>query len=57
MNTDPRFLEALDAKTNGEKLEVPVTYMIPAAIMGSGLGANRTHSGDYDIQLFDEKKL
>jgi hypothetical protein len=23
--------------------------------MGSGLGANNTNSGDYDIQLFDEK--
>jgi hypothetical protein len=22
--------------------------------MGSGLGANQTYSGDYDIQLFDE---
>jgi hypothetical protein len=54
MNMDPRFLEALDPKPNGEKLEVPVTHMIPAAIMGSGLGANQTHSGDYDIQLFDE---
>jgi len=54
MNMDPRFLEALNAKPNGEKLEVPVTHMIPAVIMGSGLGANQTHSGDYDIQLFDE---
>jgi hypothetical protein len=54
MNMDPCFLEALDPKPNGEKLEVPVTHMIPAAIMGSGLGANQTHSGDYDIQLFDE---
>jgi hypothetical protein len=54
MNMDPSFLEALDPKPNGEKLEVPVTHMIPAAIMGSGLGANQTHSGDYDIQLFDE---
>ena len=54
MNIDPHFLEALDPKPNGEKLEVPVTHMIPAAIMGSGLGANQTHSGDYDIQLFDE---
>jgi hypothetical protein len=54
MNMDPRFLEALDPKPNGEKLEVPVTHMIPAAIMGSGLGANQTNSGDYDIQLFDE---
>jgi len=54
MNIDPRFLEALDPKPNGDKLEVPVTHIIPAAIMGSGLGANQTYSGDYDIQLFDE---
>jgi len=51
---DPRFLEALDPKPSGEKLEVPVTHVIPAAIMGSGLGADQTYSGDYDIQLFDE---
>jgi hypothetical protein len=54
MNMDPRFLEALDPKPNGDKLEIPVTHVIPAAIMGSGLGANQTYSGDYDIQLFDE---
>jgi hypothetical protein len=54
MNMDPRFLEALDPKPNGDKLEVTVTHIIPAAIMGSGLGANQTYSGDYDIQLFDE---
>jgi len=54
MNMDPRFLEALDPKPSGEKLEVPVTHVIPAAIMGSGLGADQTYSGDYDIQLFDE---
>jgi hypothetical protein len=57
MNMDPRFLETLDPKPNGEKLEVPVTHMIPAAIMGSGLGANQTYSGDYDIQLFDENVI
>jgi hypothetical protein len=55
MNMDPRFLEALNPKPNGEKLEVPVTHIVPAAIMGSGLGADQVHSGDYDIQLFDEK--
>ena len=57
MNMDPCFLEALDPTPNGEKLEVPVTHIIPAAIMGSGLGANQTHSGDYDIQLFDENVI
>jgi len=54
MNMDPYFLEALNPKMNGEKLEVPVAHIIPAAIMGSGLGANQVQSGDYDIQLFDE---
>jgi hypothetical protein len=55
MNMDPRFLEALKPKPHGEKLEVPVAHIVPAAIMGSGLGSNQVHSGDYDIQLFDEK--
>jgi hypothetical protein len=57
MNMDPCFLEALNPKPNGEKLEVPVTHIVPAAIMGSGLGANQAYSGDYDIQLFDEKVI
>jgi hypothetical protein len=55
MNMDPRLLDALDPKSVGDKLEVPVTHVIPASIMGSGLGANHTFSGDYDIQLFDEQ--
>jgi hypothetical protein len=57
MNMDPRFLEALKPKSQGEKLEVPVAHIVPAAIMGSGLGSNQAHSGDYDIQLFDEKVI
>jgi hypothetical protein len=57
MNMDPRFLEALNPKPNGEKLEVPVAHIVPAAIMGSGLGSNQVNSGDYDIQLFDEKVI
>ena len=55
MNTDPKFLEALNPKAKGDKLEIPVTHVVPAAIMGSGLGSDNTYSGDYDIQLFDEK--
>ncbi len=53
-NMDPCLLEAWNIATKGDKLEVPVTHIIPAAIMGSGLGANQVNSGDYDIQLFDE---
>ena len=54
MNMDPRFLYALSIAQIDDKLEIPVTHKIPATIMGSGLGANQTYSGDYDIQLFDE---
>lgn len=54
MNMAPRFLEAWNPKPNGDRLEVPVAHLVPAAIMGSGLGADQTQSGDYDIQLFDE---
>ena len=57
MNMDPRLLEALDPKPVGDSVEVPVTHVIPASIMGSGLGANHTFSGDYDIQLFDENVI
>jgi hypothetical protein len=57
MNMDPTFLKVLKPKAQGDKLEIPVTHMVPAAIMGSGLGANQTFSGDYDIQLFDEKVI
>lgn len=54
MNMDPKFCEAINPKPSGDKLEVPVTHMVPAEVMGSGLGADQTYSGDYDIQLFDE---
>jgi hypothetical protein len=54
LNMDPALLEAWSIESNGDKLEVPVTHLVPAAIMGSGLGANQVNSGDYDIQLFDK---
>jgi hypothetical protein len=53
-NMDPSLLEAWDPKSNGDKLEVCVTHLVPAAIMGSGLGSNNVNTGDYDIQLFDQ---
>lgn len=53
-NMDPALLDAWSIEAKGDKLEVPVTHIVPAAIMGSGLGANQVNSGDYDIQLFDK---
>jgi hypothetical protein len=57
MNIDPNLLKTLKLHAEGGKLKIPVTHMVPAAIMGSGLGSNQTFSGDYDIQLFDEKVI
>jgi hypothetical protein len=54
MNIDPNFLNSIGIKSLGDIIEVPVTHIVPAYIMGSGLGADQTYSGDYDIQLFDE---
>jgi hypothetical protein len=55
MNMDPEFLKKIELEEKDGKLEVPVTHNVPAAIMGSGLGADQVYSGDYDIQLFDDE--
>ena len=53
MNLDPRVLNLLNLKFEYGYLVVPVTHLVPASIMGSGLGDIQVYSGDYDIQLFD----
>ncbi|SAL81539.1 hypothetical protein AWB67_05872 [Caballeronia terrestris] len=35
------------------RLHVPVTHLVPARVVGSGLGKNTAWRGDYDIQLGD----
>jgi len=54
MNADPSFLDLMNINSRDSCLEVPVTHIIPAGIMGSGLGRDESYAGDYDIQLFDE---
>ncbi|MBU0674151.1 MAG: DUF4438 domain-containing protein [Proteobacteria bacterium] len=55
INLDPDLLEAMDLKIgNNGAVEVGVTHIIPARIMGSGIGSPHSHSGDYDVQLFDQ---
>ena len=55
LNLDPRLLKVMGVKEKkAGLLEVPVTHTVPARIMGSGIGASQSNSGDYDIQLFDE---
>lgn len=57
-NVSPALLDAMTENgtglNNDGKLVVPVTHIIPAKIMGSGLGRDHVHTGDYDIQMFDE---
>jgi hypothetical protein len=40
-----------------DTMHVPVTHVVPAAIMGSGLGSQHCYRGDYDIQLFDKQNV
>lgn len=52
-NCAPGLLRRWPLRPRGRQLEVPVTYTLPAAILGSGLGKNNVWRGDADIQLFD----
>lgn len=54
LNLDPDLLMAINPKPIKDgHVQVAVTHEVPARIMGSGIGASQSHSGDYDIQLFD----
>ncbi len=54
MNLDPDLLEAMEPTLTGDGgIEMPVTRVIGAEIMGSGIGSRHSYSGDYDIQMFD----
>ncbi|MBW2527870.1 MAG: DUF4438 domain-containing protein [Deltaproteobacteria bacterium] len=52
-NCSPRLLDRLGLSRRRGKLRCPVTHVVPAKIMGSGLGKSSAHTGDYDIQMFD----
>jgi hypothetical protein len=52
-NCDPDFLEKWNVERRGPAFHVPVARVVPAAIMGSGLGRSTVARGDYDIQCFD----
>jgi len=53
-NLSPDLLRKMKPTLKAGKLRVKVAKLVPACIMGSGLGSNISHRGDYDIQLFDE---
>lgn len=54
-NADPDFLDAWGPELqNDGRVRVRVAKMVPAAVMGSGLGRATVVRGDYDIQTFDD---
>ncbi|MDR7334402.1 DUF4438 domain-containing protein [Roseateles asaccharophilus] len=53
MNCAPLLLGCWGWVERDGQLHVPVTHLIPARLMGSGLGKNNAWRGDYDIQLAD----
>lgn len=54
-NLDPGLLQKLPLRPAGKKLEVGVAAVIPAHLMGSGLGHNNIGTGDCDIMTHDER--
>ena len=52
-NCDPDFLERWGVQRRGATFDVPVARVVPASVMGSGLGRSTVARGDYDIQCFD----
>ena len=53
MNLAPRLLARWGVRAHGPHLHVPVTHIVPAGVMGSGLGRQEGVFGDTDIQLSD----
>ncbi len=52
---DPRVLHKMPIKETNGVLEVGVTTVVPACVMGSGIGSMNIGTGDYDIMTHDEK--
>lgn len=53
-NADPDFVDAWGLELNDGFVRARVAKIVPAAVMGSGLGRATVVRGDYDIQTFDD---
>ena len=52
-NCAPSLLRRWAPTPRGKSLELRVTHMVPAEIIGSGRGQNTVSRADFDIELFD----
>ena len=55
MNLDPTLLEKMPKKETNDGISFGVKTIIPAFLLGSGLGSQTSVSGDYDIMMHDER--
>lgn len=56
-NIDPDLFEKLNIKEEKDILEIPVTTILPAYLMGAGIGETTMMSGDYDIMTQDHEAV
>jgi len=54
-NLDPDLVHRMGMEIQGGRLRARVARIVPAAVMGSGLGRSTVVRGDYDIQTFDDE--
>jgi hypothetical protein len=52
-NASPDLIRRMGLAVERGRLVVPVTHLVPGALIGSGLGKDTVWRGDFDIQLFD----
>lgn len=51
MNCSPALIRRWGINSHGGRLVLPVAHVVPAVLMGSGMGRSQSVRGDYDIQL------
>jgi len=57
-NCDPDLFQKLGVtQRDAGRFTVPVACIVPARVMGSGLGRQTVARGDYDIQCFDDETV
>jgi hypothetical protein len=56
-NLDPALLELINPEEANGRLRVKVTAVVPAVLMGSGIGTADVASGDYDITTTDRAEI
>ncbi len=57
MNIDPSLFDNLNIIEKDGKLVVDVACVVPAYLMGSGVGSPSSYTGDYDIMTSDYKVI